>query len=250
MKAHPFLIALCFFLVSCSVETELRRDSPQTVQDCLAAYLKGDYEAVYENSSEEMKSLYSEDVCLNILRFQDKFLGKMVKAELREETSGEYVTSVTDTLETAVTNIYYYTLENESGEKYDMSVQFLQGHLLGLTILPPDWVNEPAFVRNLVEPVEQLIEARDYHEFYELLDEQYPLSQIESVTQYIAEHCEGVPHRYKNYWTSKDKDGKALVAFEYAYEGKGYLECRFFIENDTYRLAGIHFTPKSGAKLP
>lgn len=242
MQTHTSLLVICFLLISCGVDTELAQNSSQASKDFIAAYLKGDYKSIYENASIEMKAHVPEDIYLNVVNLQEKVHGKMVNAELQHESTGKYNISAT--------NVYHYTLKNEAGEEYVLTAEFLRGHLLKSNIEPPDWSIESDFVKGLVAPVAEVLQQRNYSEIHQMMDEQFPLEQIESVMQKIAETCDGVAHRYDSSWTDNDSKGKMMVAFVYAYEGKGYLEYRFYIEDDNYPLAGIFFNPDEDVKLP
>jgi len=236
-----FIISL--LLTSCSIHTETNQNSSITSKAFIANLLKGDYETIYEDGSGEMKSHVSKQMFLNIASLQGKLNGKMVDAQLLDQTSGEY--------RSASTKIYHYQLKNETGETFYLTAEFLRGHLLKNHIEEEaQWGNESDFVKSLVSPVANIVRDQNFNELYKLFDERYPLDTVKSLTQKIAADCDGIPNQYASYWVGNDESGKMFVAFEYAYESKGYLEYRFYIEGENYPFAGIYFSPDQETKLP
>ena len=236
------LIGLSLLIVSCSFNAETSQDSTTGVEANIALFIKGDYKAIYEDGSVEMKSYVSEEDFINISVLQEKMHGRMAKAELINETTGKYRTSVT--------NIYTYKMTSESGKAFTYKVELLRGHLLKGFLEEPDWSEESTFTKELVAPVAGLVKTKNAQEIYELLGEEFPLRDVENLINRVADDIEGVNSLYEYTWTDNDANGDMMVAFVYAYEGKGYLEYRFYIQDDNYPLAGIFFTPDTTTKLP
>lgn len=240
MKVRVSLFALSFAFISCTLNTEVSQDAQTGAENSLANLLEENYEALYEDASIELKNHVDEDIFLDVLKLQEKTSGKWAEAKLVNETTGTYNSNMT--------NIYEYELSNEAGEKFKYTAEFLKGHLLRHFIEEPDFRPEPAFVKELVGPVAALVTAEDATAIYGLLDGRYPVAQVQSLVQRIKQDVSNADSRYVYFWTDNDDNGDMMVAFVYAYEGKGYLEYRFFIK-DEYPLAGIFFSPDSSAKL-
>lgn len=241
MKVRVSLFALSFAFIACTFNSELSQDPQTAAKNNLANLLEGNYTAIYQDASVEMKNQVEESLFLEVLKLQEKTAGKWNEAKLLNETSGSYNSNAT--------NIYEYELSNEAGEKFKYSAEFLKGHLMRHFIEEPDFREEPAFVHTLVGPVAELVAAEDASAVHALLNGKYPVAQIQSLLQQINVNLKGLEHKYLNYWTDNDKNGDMMVAFVYAYERKGFLEYRFFIR-DGYPLAGIFFNPDASAKFP
>lgn len=242
MKNRIFIFIFALLLASCSLEVETNQDASSSSEELIANVLKSDYETIYEDASMEMKYYVSKELFLNLFRLQEKINGKMLEAEFQNETSGEYNFSNTQ--------IYQYQLKNENDESFTLTAEFINGDLLKFNIDKVEGANESDFVKSLVTPVANLLREQNSNEIYQLFDGKYPLDQVESVVEEIATHFDGVPSQYESYWTDSDESGRIMVAFVYAYEAKGYLEYRFYIEEETYPLAGIFFTLDETTKLP
>lgn len=240
---HLVLIFSVFLLcISCNIETETSQDPSEASKEFIAKYIKGDYAAIYEDGSIEMKAYISKEVFLNTAKLQEKICGKIKESKLEKKSTENYQTKIVHT--------YDYLLSNEKGEKYNLTASFLNGHLLKNLIKEPKWKDESDIAKELVSPIIDLIKEKNYDKIYELLGKKYPLDQIKSLIQQISKECDGTANRYESSWMDNDKSGKMMVAFVYAYEGKGYLDYRFYIEKNKYPFAGIFFTPDSAVKLP
>lgn len=242
MKNITLALIASLFFASCSLQTEKNKNPTESSDEFITNYLKGNYDAIYEDGSIEMKAHVPKELFLNIADLQEKIYGKMEDASLKNETSGKYNSSTT--------NVYHYTLKNGKGEVFNLTAEFLKGHLLKNHIDESPWGNESDFAKGLVTPVAALIMETNYQEIHELLDKKYPIDQVQSLIQTISETCNGSPSKYESSWTDSDENNKMMVAFVYGYEGKGYLEYRFYVEESDYPLAGIFFTPDTETKLP
>jgi hypothetical protein len=233
---------LFLLLWSCSFNTEISNDAQSATKKDIENLLDGKYDAIYENASIEMKNFVSKEIYLNMAILQENMYGKMVDAKVKNEKPGNYQSSAT--------TIFEYELKNKNGEIFSLSTEYLNGHLLKSNINVSEWRKESDFIKNLVIPIKSSIFEQDSKKIFELLEKTYPLEQIESLLKTISETCKDIPSRYRTSWTNNDKTGKMMVAFVYAYEGKGELEYKFYIEKNNYPFAGIYFTPDQNIKLP
>ncbi len=234
----PFIL----ILASCTVNTETSQDVTTAADAFISNFENENYDAIYEDASVSMKQYVSKDVFLNITNLQKKLYGKMGSATLKNESSGSYKSSGT--------NVYVYSLTDGNGETLTMTAEFLNGHLLKNHIDGPKWGKESDFIKGLVEPVANSVNGRDYQKVYELLDEKYPLDQVQSLIDQIMVECDSVPNKFESTWMDNDKSGKMMIAFVYGYEGKGFLDFRFFVEEDSYPFAGFYFTPDAEVRIP
>ena len=233
------LIALCS---ACTFNTETSQQSSPAAEATIASMLKEDHEAIYEDASIKMKSHVSKEDFINVANLHKNVYGKIVDAKLNDESGG--------TFESSGTVIYHYEVKNEQGETFNLKNEYLNGHLLKSFFEEPDWREEPAFIRELVTPVRQMVFSREGQKIFELFDQKFPLDQIQALANTIADTFEGGTPRYKYNWTDDDEHGKLMVGFVYAYEGKGTVDYRFYVEKGQYPLAGIYYTPDPNTKIP
>jgi len=239
MKNLLLLLVPCL-LFSCSVETN--QDPTEAAKTYVSQYLAGNYKAIYENASMEMKAYVSEEIFMDISRVQDKINGKMEKADLQAQSTGEYRLSQTD--------MFSYELTNAAGETFYMTIEFLNGHLLKSHITEKEWSPEPAFAKDLVSPIASMLANADHEAIYQRLDERYPLDQVENMTSKIKEEIAETPYKYQTSWIDNDQQGNMIVGFDYAYEGKGVLTYQYYLQAEAYPLAGIFFSPDANTQLP
>lgn len=233
----------CALLISaCQFNTEVFRDSSEAVTADLDLLIAKNYQALYDDASIEMKSYVDEDIFLNILDLQDKVLGSLSSYELIDQGSGNYRSQQTD--------IYNYRLLSSSGESFTYNAEYLKGHLLKQFIEVEDYREEPAFVKNHTAEARQLVADNDYGKIFQLLEGKYPITDVQNLVEGLSEDLKDVDNRFLYHWTDNDANGNMLVAFVYAYAGKGYLEYRYFIDGDRYPLAGIFFSPDASVSLP
>lgn len=242
MKNLLASFVLLLFVTSCSFETQSSQDSSIASEAFIYHFLKGEFEAIYEDGAIEMKSYVPKDIFLNIHNTQLKLYGKMVEATLQNESSGNYGTKPT--------KVYTYALKSEKGVEYKLTTEFLNGHLMKNHMEEIDWYDEPELANDLVAPVSTLVMNNNSEAIYELLDKKYPMNQIEPLIQRISEDCKGVPNKYESSWIDNDESGKMLLGIVYAYEKLGFLEYRYYIEKDEYPFAGIFFQPDTTVELP
>jgi hypothetical protein len=241
MKKILFFGLLGLMLQACNFNAEVSQDPATAAEQNLAYLLDGDYQAIYDQASVEMKNHISETVFLDIAKVQEKLSGKFTSAKLLQETSGKYQNSVTQ--------VYEYELTNEEGLKFNHTAEYLRGHLLKHFIEEPEWRAEPAFAKALVDPIKKFVQEEDATAIHAQLEGKYPVNQILSLLQQINRNTEGVEHHYVYHWTDNDANNDMMVTFVYGYQGKGYLEYRFFIK-DGYPLAGIFFNPDANTQIP
>jgi hypothetical protein len=236
--------AICIigFILLSSCVFETSQDPYRASEQLVSNYLNSNYEVIYDNSSVEMKLSVTKKVFTNICKTQEKLHGKPEKIKLQSESTGKFKTSVT--------RIYNYIVTNENNETYDISATFLRGHLVKIDTYVSEWKKESDFIRNLVNPIKELVKDNDSEKIYNLLGKKYPLEQIKPMIHKINSTCSGVSNRYNSCWIDNDKEDKMMVVFVYAYEGKGLLDYRFHINNNGYTFAGIFFTPDPNIKLP
>ncbi|WNJ17495.1 hypothetical protein [Pontibacter sp. G13] len=242
LKNTFLFLVLSTLLISCSVDTEQHENPKDAAKTFVEQYLKGDYEAVYENASVEMKSFVSQELFLTASKLQDKIYGKMTQAELEAELAGKYNISPT--------YIFRYKTTNEAGREFIMMSEFLNGHLLKNTVEEPDWRPESAFTQELVAPIAKLIDESKYEEIYTLLGEKYPLPQVEDAFEQIKEMRGDAQHQYCTTWTENDQKGGLLLEVSYGYAGKGYMRYQFEVGESEFPFAGAFFNPDSTVTFP
>lgn len=244
MKKILYATGLALLSVACSVESQVDKDPAKAAEEFVANFKKGDYKAIYEDASTEMKFYVEEDVFIDVHKAQEKVFGKITKVSQQGTPSSS-------PYKTGYTTHYDYTVENERGEPFTLSVDFLKGHMIKTTFEElNEWLPESDFAKSLVDPVRAMIQANDTDKLFEAMGEAYPKAQIQSLVDRINKETDGVPSRYHSFYVNFTSDNEPFVNFGYAYEGRGYLDYRFSAIDQKYNLVGINFDPDTSVSLP
>jgi len=233
MKKTTCLILFFTLLVSCEFSVEKSVNSDISVTEVMKNYQNSNFKEIYNKASISFKTIIDKEVFLNVSKVQEQIHGKIKSHKLISKDSSSYNGSLT--------TIYIYEIKTKLGDSYTLSLTFLKGHLLKSKIDQEDFKFEPIIATELVVPIKQLWEAKDYESIYNLLHQKYPLENVQKVIQDIYKKYNNSTPKYKGYWIDNDKSGKMMLVFEYSYKGIGNLDYRFFINSKNFPLAGIFY---------